>query len=50
MSKGILVLFSFIRKLFTELGHLLLAFAIMSVITCLFILIVYGTIVIQRFI
>lgn len=39
-----------ISALFRELSNLLVAFIIMSVITCLFVLIVYGTIVIQRYI
>jgi hypothetical protein len=50
MLKGISTFCSFFKGFFRELGHLLLAFLIMSVITCLFVLIVYGTIVIQRFI
>lgn len=47
MLEGILTFFNIFLR---ELGHLLLAFLIMSVITCLFVLMVYGTIVIQRFI
>lgn len=42
MLKGILTFFK-------ELYYFIVAFLIITLITCLFVLVIYGTIVIQRF-